>query len=76
MKYEVHTLGERFVVEQGVEVGDIELSDAEDIAMVFHHGCVVTIPTTRGDITFNVPDGGIPVWVESIKPSDRPEQLI
>lgn len=76
MKYEVHALGERLVVEQGADLGVVKVKDAASIAVAFRHGRVVTIPTTRGDVTFNVPDGGLPVWVRPIKSGSGPEQLI
>ena len=65
MKYELHALGEKFIVEQGVEIGGADVEEAADIALAFRRG-----GTTHGEITFNVPDGGIPVWVKPIRQSE------
>ena len=70
MKYELHALGEKFIVEQGVEIGGADVEEAADIALAFRRGGTFTILTTHGEITFNVPDGGIPVWVKPIRQSD------
>jgi hypothetical protein len=67
MKYELHALGEKFIVEQGIEIGDVDVEEAADIAFAFHRSGTFTVLTTRGEITFNVPDGGIPVWVKPLK---------
>lgn len=70
MKCELHALGEKFIVEQGVEIGGADVEEAADIALAFRRGGTFTILTTHGEITFNVPDGGIPVWVKPIRQSE------
>ena len=67
MKYEVHVLGEKFIVEQGAVIQGHPVNTAKDIADCFYGYRIVTLPTTRGDITFTIPDGGIPAWVKPIK---------
>lgn len=70
MKYELHALGEKFIIEQGIEIGGADVEEAADIALAFRRGGTFTALTTHGEITFNVPDGGIPVWVKPLKQSE------
>ena len=70
MKYELHALGEKFIVEQGIEIGGADVEEAADIALAFRRGGTFTVLTTHGEITFNVPDCGIPVWVKPLKQSE------
>lgn len=76
MKYELHTLGEKFIVEQGVEIGGAIVEEAVDIALAFRRGGAFTVLTAHGEITFNVPDGGIPVWIKPIKQGEGWSQLM
>ena len=52
------------------------LGEAADIALAFRRGGTFTILTTHGEITFNVPDGGIPVWVKPIRQSEGRAQVM
>ncbi|CED90590.1 hypothetical protein [Actinomyces succiniciruminis] len=78
MKYEVHVLGEKFIVEQGAKTTRAKVDTAKDLARHFggFFGGVFTLPTTRGDITFVLPEGGIPAWVKPIKNDDGSAHMV
>ena len=65
VKYELHVLGEKFLVEYGVELSNgVAIEDATDVAKAFSASRVLTVPTTEGDVTFIIPNGGVAAWIK------------
>jgi hypothetical protein len=75
-RYALHVLGEKFTVEDEAELNTgVVIEEAEDLARAFRSGGVLTVPTTRGDVTFAVPDGGLAVWVKPVNSTQGPAQV-
>lgn len=70
-KFEVHIMGERFVVEEGAPLGATEIESANDIAIALsgEFERTVELPTTHGPVTLVIPAGGVPVWIKPLKSS-------
>ena len=66
VKYELHVLGEKFLVEDGAELSNgVAIEDATDVAKAFSTSRVLTVPTTERDVTFVIPDSGVGAWIKS-----------